>query len=271
MYYYSKKIPVVGDIVFVNIKNFSSNGAYCNLIEYNNIEGFILNTELDKYVKSSNKQFEYNKIYPTLVISVTDKSVDLSYKKIKSYEREKLLNHFNYIKKIIKIIRECVFFTKLDENIVCELIMWKLFNGNTLESADNTYLQILKNPGILLMYAKEYFDQINSFVENLSSRITVSNIVINQIFELIIYDTNALEKLKQILSYPHIKYIASPKYQIVITGNTMDDCDVQINKFSEYILPETSKYKCIFKMLDKQIVKDQEYFCKPLNIDFIDT
>ncbi len=45
---YENKYPDVDDLVVVNVRQIAENGAYVQLLEYNNIEGMILLTELSR-------------------------------------------------------------------------------------------------------------------------------------------------------------------------------------------------------------------------------
>jgi len=272
MYYYSNKLPKINDIVFVTIKSFTDNGAYCNLLEYNNLEGLILNSELDKWVKSANKQFEFHKVYPLLVLAISGDKVDLSIKKVKKEDRNKYLEQFGYIDKIKQLVKECVFVTKLDEETVCKLTMWKFFKNNHLETAKNIYNDIIKNPIMFMFHTNGlHHDQFMEFVENMRTRIDTKDVIIGQDFELIICDENAIEKLKEILSYTkpntEIRYIASPKYQFVVSG-TKDFCDNEVKIFTEYMNTNVKKYqRCLFNISEASVIKEQQFTFRKLKID----
>lgn len=45
---YEKKYPQVDDVVMVKVKSIAEMGAYVSLVEYNNIEGMILLSELSR-------------------------------------------------------------------------------------------------------------------------------------------------------------------------------------------------------------------------------
>jgi Translation initiation factor 2, alpha subunit (eIF-2alpha) len=102
MFYYNHKSPNPNEVVFGRIVKFTENGAYCNLIEYNDIEGFVLNTELDKKVPNARRQFIYNVVYPLCVLKNTDsynrkdERINLSYKKVGKGARK------NYLKGLLR-------------------------------------------------------------------------------------------------------------------------------------------------------------------------
>ena len=46
--YYENKYPEIDDVVMVNVRSIADMGAYVHLLEYNNIEGMILLSELSR-------------------------------------------------------------------------------------------------------------------------------------------------------------------------------------------------------------------------------
>ena len=69
--YYSQKYPEVDDVVMVNVRSIAEMGAYVHLLEYNNIEGMILLSELSRRrIRSINKLIRVGKTEPVVVIRV---------------------------------------------------------------------------------------------------------------------------------------------------------------------------------------------------------
>uniref|UniRef100_A0A7S3U8W5 S1 motif domain-containing protein n=1 Tax=Picocystis salinarum TaxID=88271 RepID=A0A7S3U8W5_9CHLO len=53
---YANRFPEVDDVVMVQVKSIAEMGAYVSLLEYNNIEGMILLSELSRRrIRSINK------------------------------------------------------------------------------------------------------------------------------------------------------------------------------------------------------------------------
>lgn len=307
---YNKKIPNVNDVVYITIEGFSESGTYCRLIEYDLTDGFILNTELDKWSRddkkltrvSDQKKFKEKQIYCATVLAVNMKniknsesskydedlndndvnngvaSIDLSYKKIPLNLREKMVENFGYVMKIKQLCDEFVFFSKLPFDIIYDNTIRKI-NFNQL-NAKELYYNILKNPEILISELRKFEDSIynqqcDDFFENLKSRITYTKMSIEQYFELLIYDTDAINKLKDILTYesdPNTKVecVSSPKYKIISEGYTINECNSNINKCFELLKIKTEKYKAIIKLQEKNdeagIIKQQDIYIKSLNM-----
>ena len=69
--YYAQKYPEVDDVVMVNVRSIAEMGAYVHLLEYNNIEGMILLSELSRRrIRSINKLIRVGKTEPVVVIRV---------------------------------------------------------------------------------------------------------------------------------------------------------------------------------------------------------
>jgi len=69
--FYEQKYPEVEDVVMVNVRSIAEMGAYVHLLEYNNIEGMILLSELSRRrIRSINKLIRVGKTEPVVVIRV---------------------------------------------------------------------------------------------------------------------------------------------------------------------------------------------------------
>lgn len=61
---YEAKFPEVDDVVMVQVKSIAEMGAYVSLLEYNNIEGMILLSELSRRrIRSITKLIKVRKIF----------------------------------------------------------------------------------------------------------------------------------------------------------------------------------------------------------------
>ena len=60
--YYEPQYPEIEELVMVNVRNIAEMGAYVTLLEYNNIEGMILLSELTRRrIRSVNKLIRVGK------------------------------------------------------------------------------------------------------------------------------------------------------------------------------------------------------------------
>lgn len=78
--YYSQKYPAVDDVVMVTVRSIAEMGAYVGLLEYDNIEGMILLSELSRRrIRSMNKLIRVGKTEPVVVIRVDEEKGELFY------------------------------------------------------------------------------------------------------------------------------------------------------------------------------------------------
>ena len=69
--FYEHKFPEVEDVVMVNVRSIAEMGAYVHLLEYNNIEGMILLSELSRRrIRSINKLIRIGRDECVVVIRV---------------------------------------------------------------------------------------------------------------------------------------------------------------------------------------------------------
>ena len=69
--FYEHKFPEVEDVVMVNVRSIAEMGAYVHLLEYNNIEGMILLSELSRRrIRSINKLIRVGRSECVVVIRV---------------------------------------------------------------------------------------------------------------------------------------------------------------------------------------------------------
>lgn len=303
MHFYKNCLPIQNSIVFVKInkKIKSDSGTYVNLIEYDNIEAFVPNTELDKRVKVKepykhivtwSKNFKTNKIYPMVVTTISPPieptinnqyTIDLSYKKVKPCERESYLEKCNIILKINKLADEFHEFTQIDKNIVYDMTIRYLFDNNNdnesdtfnpMDFAEKIYNKILTTPKYFIeKISKEYPNESQTYLEDLKTRILSVKKVVKQFFNLVILEENAVEKLKTLLTYKKagydIGYTASPKYHIIVTGVDDNDCAIKINDFINDMKSRINGMDCMFELVEQIVLKEQEYllkYRKPNNI-----
>lgn len=75
--FYKNEYPAVDDVVMVNVRSIGEMGAYVNLLEYENMEGMVLLSELSRRrIRSINKLIKVGKNEVVLIIRVDkDKSI----------------------------------------------------------------------------------------------------------------------------------------------------------------------------------------------------
>jgi len=106
--FYKEKYPEVDEVVMVNVKRIAEMGAYVHLLEYNNIEGMILLSELSRRrIRSVNKLIRIGKTEPVVVIRVDKEKgyIDLSKRRVAAEDVEKCNEKFSKAKAVNSILR----------------------------------------------------------------------------------------------------------------------------------------------------------------------
>merc|ERR1712055_1099947 len=120
--FYEQKYPEVDDVVMVNVRSIADMGAYVHLLEYNNIEGMILLSELSRRrIRSINKMVRVGKDEIVSVLRVDkDKGyIDLSKRRVNDEDKKKCENRYEKAKHVNSILRHVA--DTLDYNSAEEL------------------------------------------------------------------------------------------------------------------------------------------------------
>jgi len=106
--YYPQKYPKVEEVVMVVVKSIAELGAYVELLEYNNIEGMILLSELSRRrIRSMNKLIRIDSVEPVVVIRVDEDKgyIDLSKRRVGREDIIKCRERYSDAKSVNSILR----------------------------------------------------------------------------------------------------------------------------------------------------------------------
>uniref|UniRef100_A0A3P9HRW3 Eukaryotic translation initiation factor 2 subunit 1 n=1 Tax=Oryzias latipes TaxID=8090 RepID=A0A3P9HRW3_ORYLA len=101
--FYQHRFPEVEDVVMVNVRSIAEMGAYVSLLEYNNIEGMILLSELSRRrIRSINKLIRIGRNECVVVIRVDKEKgyIDLSKRRVSPEEAIKCEDKFTKSKTV---------------------------------------------------------------------------------------------------------------------------------------------------------------------------
>ncbi|KAL6925641.1 eukaryotic translation initiation factor 2 subunit alpha [Hanseniaspora valbyensis] len=127
--FYENKYPEVDDVVMVNVQQIAEMGAYVKLLEYDNIEGMILLSELSRRrIRSIQKLIRVGKNEVVVVLRVDKEKgyIDLSKRKVSSEDIIKCEAKYQKSKAVNVILRQIA--EKFNEDILklYEAIVWPL-------------------------------------------------------------------------------------------------------------------------------------------------
>jgi len=217
---YENEYPDVGDIVYVKVKSVSNTGAYVSLLEYNDIEGMILMSDLSRRrVKCVSKLLSVNK---TLFVSVirVDKVrgyVDVSKKVVDASDIPIAEEKWNKSKLVHAVFKQMSLQTKIDLLELYTTIGWPLYTE--YGHAYDAFELFLSNPSLI----PDDWDVLIDIIKKKMPR-QVNNIKTN--FELTCFEREGINAIKSALqagvdeskTYDNasvsISLIASPMYTI---------------------------------------------------------
>ncbi len=278
---YSNKIPKVHEIVFAQLLNKRSGdmGNYVELVEYDNIEGLVLCTEITKYKANLKSIVKQGEIFPVVVIDVTESGIDLSYSKVKKQSIDLLKSCYEYQSRIYKLINQTCKSLKLSDNDTKNIITSNIIHDvytDCVNSDKNIpkslYENILKNPLSVFENIKSIDEDIKTnFCDLIKQKITIKPYHIELEFKLSVFDNHSLSILKEILN--KIKNInfnenisfqlscrSSPFYQIKIIGENLDEISKYLKELQNEITNILNDYNAIIEFPNNYvIVKELEY------------
>jgi len=105
---YEAKYPEVDMAVMIQVKNIADMGAYVSLLEYNNIEGMILFSELSRRrIRSVSSLIKVGRIEPVMVLRVDKEKgyIDLSKRRVSEEDIQTCEERYNKSKLVHSIMR----------------------------------------------------------------------------------------------------------------------------------------------------------------------
>jgi len=127
---YEEKYPEVDEVVMVQVKSIAEMGAYVSLLEYNNIDGMILLSELSRRrIRSVNKLIKVGRQEPVMVLRVdTEKGyIDLSKRRVSPEDAQACEEKFNKSKLVHTIMRHAAETTNSDLEETYKHFTWPLY------------------------------------------------------------------------------------------------------------------------------------------------
>uniref|UniRef100_A0A6C0EC53 S1 motif domain-containing protein n=1 Tax=viral metagenome TaxID=1070528 RepID=A0A6C0EC53_9ZZZZ len=267
MSYYGNEFPDINSIIFAELTSVSQgSGVYVKLLEYEHLEGFIPETEINKYKVNPEKFLKYNESFPVCVLDIdkTKKLLDLSYKKVREEDRDKFKRNFSYIKKFYNIIKEL---SNIDDTVdsfeyLLDNVFRKVFNKDTLRleiSTESLFLHLIEQPDEIFTEEKFKLENIYKYIKHITDNLAITPLVTTCDFELVVLEESAPEKIIDILTKninAEITYL-SPKYKITVSALHYKTCDDEIEMIKEQIKKNTKGINCILSFGENKIVKQR--------------
>lgn len=267
MNFYKTQIPKENDIVFVRIRDdlikSSDRGIYVDLVEYGNIEGFILCTEIRNKTKL-NTTFKRDKIYPCMVLSIRDNNIDLSYSKVRKDDIPLLEEAYKSCNSIINLSKKIISemnmneeeANKFTENTVHRILRPEKYNECIVSGVNLfkvLYEELALDPNKIFGRGNsEYVEnEKNSIIETINKMKHIGQIEVTKYFKLNVYSDNSLDTIKQIIRRARenldngkirVECECSPVYKIIVYGMKLKEIENELSKVEENIKNIAKEY-----------------------------
>ncbi|KQK14500.2 eukaryotic translation initiation factor 2 subunit alpha homolog [Brachypodium distachyon] len=148
---YEPRFPEVDAAVMIQVKHIADMGAYVSLLEYNNIEGMILFSELSRRrIRSISSLIKVGRQEPSMVLRVDrDKGyIDLSKRRVSEEEAHACEDRYNKSKLVHSIMRHAADTLGVDLEPLYQRIGWPLYRryGHAFEA----FRLIVNDPDAIL-------------------------------------------------------------------------------------------------------------------------
>ncbi|XP_055320046.1 eukaryotic translation initiation factor 2 subunit 1 [Sitodiplosis mosellana] len=238
--FYKEKYPEVDDVVMVNVRAIAEMGAYVYLLEYNNIEGMILLSELSRRrIRSINKLIRVGKTEPVVVIRVDKEKgyIDLSKRRVSAEDVEKCTERFAKAKAVNSILRHVADILKFETDDQLEELYQKTAwhfeeKYKSKAAAYDVFKQAVVDPSILDECGLEEKTR-EVLLNNIRRKLTSQAVKIRADIECACYEYEGIDAVKEALragletsteELPiKINLIAPPLY--VMTTSTPEKAD----------------------------------------------
>ncbi|AYV76958.1 MAG: translation initiation factor eIF-2 alpha subunit [Barrevirus sp.] len=299
--FFKNDLPLANELVMVKVvREEEEFGYYCDLLEYESLEGFLPLSELVKTKYAKKHILKPNQVLP-MCINKVEKStriVNLTKKRVTNEESDAKKETFRICSDINRLINECFIMyqnsypsikkeegeegeggegekelpTGLDIDSFMDQTVWPLY-----ELYENDFLKIyqyiLINPKSILPLT--IFRNPINILANITNRISFTNSVITLDLKLTVYSEDPINKIKNILDLKELleenaNYkirslcLTSPLYRIRIEGDT-DNFDTIIDQIKEHIenkVKNNNKINLLF--LETKVEKKPDYKIKYL-------
>ncbi|KAG7889088.1 hypothetical protein KL908_004888 [Ogataea polymorpha] len=199
--FYENKYPEVDEVVMVNVQQIAEMGAYVKLLEYDNIEGMVLLSELSRRrIRSIQKLIRVGRNEVAVVLRVDkDKGyIDLSKRRVSSEEIVKCEERFNKSKAVHSILRRCAEKYNIPLEHLYETIAWPL--SREYGHAFDAFRISITDPSIFNKITPPSQEVLEELKEHISRRLTPQAIKCRADIEVSCFSYEGINAIKEALA-----------------------------------------------------------------------
>ncbi|KAL1919690.1 uncharacterized protein VTP21DRAFT_1621 [Calcarisporiella thermophila] len=228
---YENKFPEVDELVMVNVRQIAEMGAYVKLLEYDNIEGMILLSELSRRrIRSIQKLIRVGRNEVVVVMRVDKEKgyIDLSKRRVSPEEVTKCEEKFQKSKAVHSILRHVAEKKDMALEDLYQQIGWPLYRK--YGHAYDAFKLAIFEPEKIFEDMEIDPDVMKELVSNIQRRLTPQPVKIRADIEVTCFAYEGIEAIKRALRAGEacqtenvkiqVKLVAPPLY--VMYTNSLD-------------------------------------------------
>jgi len=281
--FYPNEYPSINDVVFAKVCAKKDEIGYnVNLVEYNQMDGFLPITEVYSGRVKKKCSIKEGDIIPLTVLSVNkeNNTVDLSKRKLILSEVPTFKSKYNAMQRMNRLgIEIYKLYQKFNESIISEVIPLERVMEETIwheydeeQNFEETFHKKIQNPETLIKSDIFNEDFKKFLISDMTSRLKISNMIMETEFLLLTISKQGVNALKQVLDFKidnlkenyKLKILMSspPHYTIILEGDSIDECNRILNHIIAHIESVSKENKVKF------LVTKVPCITKTLEIDF---
>ena len=259
----TKKLPDLGEIVIVTVKEVTGHGAYVTLDEYDNLTAFLHISEIatgwirniERYVKVKQKT-----VLKVIRVNPTRSEVDLSLKQVTGEEKKAK------VMEVKKDEKGANFMDVIKTNLGYDQSSIKEIEEKISQKYDFIYdafeAVAIKGPEVLSTL--DLKPEVIEAIELESKKIQIPHIEVRAVLDITVRKGDGIDTIKNILgsvdgsknnSKIDITYIGAPKYRITVTAENFKIAEKALNHAIEKIKTNIEKNAGTFRFTREESKK----------------
>lgn len=271
--FYENKYPEVDEVVMVTVQQIAEMGAYVKLLEYDDVEGMVLLSELSRRrIRSIQKLIRVGRNEVVVVLRVDKEKgyIDLSKRRVSAEEIVQCEERYNKSKAVHSILRRCAEKFNIPLENLYKDVAWPL--AREYGHAFDAFRISITNPSIfdseeVTLPAAEVMEELKA---NINRRLTPQAIKCRADVDVSCFGYEGIDAIKQALAAGEAlsdeqnqikaKLVAAPRY--VLTAQSLDKkVGVELlNKAIQVITDIITKYDgvCDVVMAPKAVTATED-------------
>lgn len=229
--FYENKYPEVDEVVMVNVQQIAEMGAYVKLLEYDDIEGMVLLSELSRRrIRSIQKLIRVGRNEVAVVLRVDKEKgyIDLSKRRVSAEDIVQCEERYNKSKAVHSILRRCAekFNVPLEE--LYQAIVWPL--AKEYGHAFDAFRISITNPSVFNSITPPSAEILEDLKANIARRLSPQAIKCRADIDVSCFSYEGIDAIKKALTAAEelsdennqikVKLVAAPRY--VVTSQSLE-------------------------------------------------